>query len=183
MPDYTENYNLAKPLKSEKFKTTTQNENIDKIDQELKNVNDQVDEVKKAITTKNEETEDKFAKLQEEIKQIESVSMDEVKNQIQSLDNTVTTINKNIRQIGDKTEEIDREVVKLQEDIKQIQGVDISGSQKQIGDLQALKTTDKDNLVSATNEVVANVTAMKEYVNELVGDVGWLADRINRKVV
>ena len=42
MPNYTTNYNLTKPLESELYDINVQNENLDKIDEALKNATNSV---------------------------------------------------------------------------------------------------------------------------------------------
>ncbi|WIF95112.1 tail fiber protein [Caminicella sporogenes] len=49
MPDYTENYNLKKPLANENYNIEDFNTNADIIDAELKNVNDKISEIRNDI--------------------------------------------------------------------------------------------------------------------------------------
>lgn len=51
MPDYTENYNLAKPYEIENYDVKVHNENMDKIDLGIKNVQDEFDAYKDYYAT------------------------------------------------------------------------------------------------------------------------------------
>jgi len=53
MPNYTENYNLKKPLPNENYNVQDQNDNMDTIDTELKKVNDKVDSIEVPVTSVN----------------------------------------------------------------------------------------------------------------------------------
>lgn len=58
MPNYTENYNLKKPLPNENYNVQDQNDNMDTIDTELKKVNEKVDSIEVPVTSVNEKTGD-----------------------------------------------------------------------------------------------------------------------------
>lgn len=58
MPNYTENYNLKKPLPNENYNVQDQNENMDIIDSELKKLEQKLENIEVPVTSVNGETGD-----------------------------------------------------------------------------------------------------------------------------
>ena len=58
MPNYTPNYNLKKPLSNENYNVEDQNNNMDIIDEKLKEIEDGIENIEVPVTSVNEKTGD-----------------------------------------------------------------------------------------------------------------------------